>query len=245
MSDIIRRRKGFVAGGMTSPTGLDDPIRRYVSEMQQQIEELARRPNVTSETISSTGGSDFDDSELQRKVSALQVKAKSLQSQIDALDFAEVRTGVVYDTANDYVLCYPYVESTGTINLNTTFYAAKPQALRVTPFNGLSVTYENGITLSYAYDNESQRVVTRSSDGATWTENIYPPYGVDATEYEVIRCIKIPTDVAIPGGNDAAWMDMNFAGRTWSLVYSGIVTVSASKAYVWIDGSPVLFSHFS
>lgn len=89
-------------------------------------------------------------------------------------------------------------------------YVAKPYYLRKTPFDGETITYNDGSDVEYIYTDNR----TRTADDGTDTEIQYmtPDYYVD----EIITVMAGGTGVNGGDGEECLWVDLNSAGRTWA-----------------------------
>ncbi|MBU0846507.1 hypothetical protein KKH23_04905 [Patescibacteria group bacterium] len=114
----------------------------------------------------------------------------------------------VVSVSNDYLTCVwvdPPTSTTGD-----TVYVAKPFALMVSPFDGETVLYNNGQSVSYSYVTERQRGAT--SGAHEEIQSVTPDYFVG----EELRVVSGETGALDFYGAWLVWQDLNTAGRHWA-----------------------------
>jgi hypothetical protein len=124
------------------------------------------------------------------------------QKQSSALQTTRYRVKSVGD---DYLVCNQWDGTTaGTADIKI----AKPFRLRKTPFHGKTITYDDGVSVTYAYSSNFNRNATSGSE----TENqiIIPEYN---TGFDEIWAIDAETGV-----DECNQIDMNCDGRSWAKV---------------------------
>ena len=127
-----------------------------------------------------------------------------------AVTMFQVANGGIQD---DYLLC---VESNGTNPTSGSIIpVAKPWQLRLTPFDGKSVTYQSAgnISVSFAYTSVQARTATIIAGGiGTEMQIIVPPYRFG----DVIYATQPTNHTGVAQAND--WVDVNCDGRAWARI---------------------------
>lgn len=123
---------------------------------------------------------------------------------------------------------------------------AKPYFLRRSTFDGQTITYADGVEVSYHYLAPQIRLAYVGDTlgaGRPYLEGVCPLYGVE----HLIRVARMVggTGVIEEGGDHLIYEDRNIIGRTWAAIHGqsvaapwGIVT-SANRAW---DGQYVFFT---
>ncbi len=120
----------------------------------------------------------------------------------------------VNESTGDYIQCHPYDPISGAASTGTTVDVAKPYMLRKTPFDGETITYEDGAVIEYTYTTYRQRSAESSGIG-TETQIMTPDY----YDGEVIRAVRGNTGVTASTtstGDRIGWEDINTCGRFWA-----------------------------
>lgn len=117
--------------------------------------------------------------------------------------YAQILTGGIHDT---YLECAFYDPATDT-QLGAVL-VAKPFHLRAATYDTLTIPYDNGDDVTYAYNTYRDRDATMSG-----TENqvVTPDYHVG----EILRVWQSTTGITV-AGEQLAWEDANVRGRDWA-----------------------------
>ena len=108
----------------------------------------------------------------------------------------------------DYLEC-TYYDPVADV-AGATVYIAKPFMLRQTPFDGETITYLDGSSITYAYTTQRERAADDGVDSET--QVMTPDYYVG----EVIRATRGNTGVVDGDTKRLGWEDMNTCGRFWA-----------------------------
>lgn len=120
-----------------------------------------------------------------------------------------VRFAKVLSVSNDHIRCRFWEPATNIDGDNIN--VAKPWMLRRTPFDGLTINYDDGTSVTYAYSAEAVR--TGTVGAVVETQNLTPNY----YQGEPLRLNSGATDVVI-GDTRLVWEDANTCGRFWARV---------------------------
>lgn len=100
------------------------------------------------------------------------------------------------------------------VDTSETFRVAKPPAAQMTRYDGETVAYQNGQSVSYTYTDERER--TADDGSSSETQVMTPDYYVG----ELIVAAPMTTSVTWTDGDSVVhrivWQDINAAGRYWA-----------------------------
>lgn len=112
----------------------------------------------------------------------------------------------------DYITAIAYNPATDT-EIGAEISVAKPYGIRQTPFDGQTISYDDGTSLSYSYSTQRKRTATDTSDSSTEEQVVTPDYFVD----DEIQAMRMNTGLQDTSGNDIMWVDMNtMTPRYWA-----------------------------
>ncbi len=119
------------------------------------------------------------------------------------------QTAQIVEIEDDYLKCQTYDEVTE--DATVTLYVAKPWMLRRDPFDGETIVFPNGQSITYTYVDDRER---DADDGSTnETQVMTPGYYVG----EVIDVFRKRTNVIDENDDHCRWQDRNTCGRFWAL----------------------------
>lgn len=152
---------------------------------------------------------------LRRDVEGLLKRAK--QGQQGSAEHYRYKHFRVMSVEDDYLVCRIYLQASDETRPDD-IAVAKPYGLRKTPFDGETIEYTDGTTLSYSYTSQRERTATDTSDSSTETQVVAPDYftsepaGQDGT---VILAVAGHTGMTDNGGDPILWTDINNDVRGW------------------------------
>lgn len=120
-----------------------------------------------------------------------------------------IRWAQIVSVKEDYLECnfYNPVSSTALGSINV----AKPYLLQTAPFDGQTISYIDGTSITYTKDATNPTWKRDHNDGSSNADHVITPnYYVG----ELILAINMPTNVAV-SGEYLAWVELAL-GRYWA-----------------------------
>ena len=206
----------FIGGNKPDPFYKGQSVQRQVT-----AEQLNRIRELSDRQLRGAGGTDVKD--FGDRVT---INTPDLLPAAPLPDVSNyIAQFVILAEYDDYLACTPYIgklSADGTHWIPQVYdaslglgqpqitYIAKPYGLQRTPWDGQTVIYDNGQTITYNYVSAEKRYA--STGGATTVQTLMPGYAPGL----LIFAVPSITGYQDPSGQMILWTDINDGGLFWS-----------------------------
>lgn len=129
----------------------------------------------------------------------------------DAAPVSKVTRRAKINSSDGDVLLVQFFDNGDGSLTGAEFPAAKPYLLRRTPFDGETISYINGDSITYTYTNDYTRTHDDGTDSADFT--VYPTWFVG----EVVKLEQVNTGI-LYNSSPVVWEVVDTSARQWTEV---------------------------